>query len=1041
MLDIERSQSTSQPSSLSQWLYQAIQEPGVRLRIRLRGNNLHVLCEGSQTPEVDRLLPRLISALKTKAVSFQRFFRNTEDPIYKIILYGRKIGQQRPDWIESIILDRIQTPPPPLEPAYPHESPTADPQPPALPISNENLARTGTPEAIARYLSESMSHLGVAVKVLIQKLPDRDDRLPLKRLWVICSCHYSPDASLIAEPIAQQLRDLELEGFKEAILRAQVRGEETPDWMLQVDLTRRSVMLREWGRWGDVKSIQCLLESGLKQRNIKLGTVFKNQTLHIFASWHEDNLTPEIPSDRHSAPPRAEVVGAIAPILKDLSPQGILTAKIYGLKAESEMLVLSSASELEQLGDRDFDPAQLTPVWVHELELPAAREANLALSVFTLARQKHPQALTFLLQRLLNPDIEGRLATGGIRVKLCIKDRLLHVMTEAVVCPRQTLVANKIESLLNELQIEALAGARIYGRRSGQSSPLWSYGIDFEGKAQLSEQKRSPDREKTKFFFPISSPADLSDVSVPLSPQSTSVPPTGSAWRQRCQILFQATQLFIPLSDRFDLQGEETTALTPNSTNQRQQPRIGFSMAAFWLAIGCFFALQVDGGLTRWLAGQEPMAELTGGLEINGDRDLSLATEIWQEEDRANTESEGQTEAEIRVWEEKEAQKAAMLAVARLPASLSFNNTLLDEKLALYRERVKRWGTPDILIVGSSRALRGIDPTILQAEFSSHSLDSPPSPVTSPSTTNNQQPTTNNKIDIFNFGINGATAQVVHLLLKQIFTPEELPKLIIWADGARAFNSGREDLTYEAIATSQGFRQLKRGKFPGSETPTETEAIWQFSLASLSEDMTLGYHALNDWFGDALGEFSGVYAQRDRLKESLSIQFTARIPSVEDLHLDLWETTPSVAAREPIEPDGFLPLSVRFDPETYYLNHPKVAGIHDRDYSSFTIFGSQYDAFRQLMSYLNRQQVELVFVNLPLTNEYLEDPIRSQYEEEFQEQMQSASQTYNFEFLNLVRQWQTDYDYFSDPSHLNRYGAYQVSVFLSRSLLTMNNEQ
>ncbi|MEA5471134.1 hypothetical protein [Spirulina sp. 06S082] len=1007
MLDIERSPNKLQPSSLSQWLYQAIQEPGVRLRIRLRGNNLHILCEGSQTPEQELLKTRLVSALKTKAVSFQRFFRNTEDPIYKIVLYGRSIGKQRPDWIESIVLDRIQTPPP----AADSQLPTPDsPTPPALPISNEDLARGGTPEAIARYLSESLSHLGVAVKVLIQKLPDDGDRFSFKRLWVICSCHYSPDASLIAEPIAQQLRDLELEGFKEAIIRAQVQGEETPDWMLQVDLTRRSVMLREWARWGDIQSIECLLENCFQHRDIRINTVLKDKTLHIFSSWREDLPASEV------APAREEVVSAIAPLLQELSPQGIETAEIYGLKTpESEDFIPEDAAllNLEEFPDR--------PIWVHWLELPAAKDPQLALSTLLLAQQKHPEALNFLLQRLLNPDVEGRLATGGIRIKLCFKDRLLHIMTEAVVCPRQTLVAPKIEELLEKLKIDDLAGARIYGRRSGQSSPLWSYGIDFEEAKRFQagtwqQTKPSSNPSSKPLFFPVSPPPDGSVVA-DASPASVAPLQGWQVWRSRLQTIFNATQFFAPLPSQ-----EAKSSLT--QTPVSYPSKTSFPAALTWLAIGCFLAIQIDWGLMRWLTQHNAISGAIANVEEFGDRGGGLEGL----EEGLETKPLPGLETKPNESEEKEAQKAAMLAVARLSSS-SFNNTLLDEKLALYRERVKRWGAPDILIVGSSRALRGIDPTVLQKEIGKRELgngeeatgnseDSPPIP--------------GDRIDIFNFGINGATAQVVHLLLAQILNAEELPKRIIWADGARAFNSGRQDLTYEAIASSRGFRQLKQGKFPGSETPMEES--WEFSLANLSENLTTGYQDINHWFGEALGEFSGVYAQRDRLKDALSIQFTARIPSVEDLNLDLdiWETTPSVFAREPIDTDGFLPLSVRFDPETYYLSHPKVAGIHDRDYSSFNILGSQYDAFHKLMSYLANQQVQVVFVNLPLTHEYLQDPVRSKYEEKFQEQMQIATEQYNFDFLNLAQRWQTDYDYFSDPSHLNRYGAYQVSVFLAR---------
>ncbi len=68
---------------------------------------------------------------------------------------------------------------------------------------------------------------------------------------------------------------------------------------------------------------------------------------------------------------------------------------------------------------------------------------------------------------------------------------------------------------------------------------------------------------------------------------------------------------------------------------------------------------------------------------------------------------------------------------------------------------------------------------------------------------------------MFNFGVNGATAQVVDLIVRRLIPPEDLPQIVVWADGARAFNSGRVDVTYNAIAVSEGYEQLE-----ASSTPT-----------------------------------------------------------------------------------------------------------------------------------------------------------------------------------------------------------------------------
>ena len=61
-------------------------------------------------------------------------------------------------------------------------------------------------------------------------------------------------------------------------------------------------------------------------------------------------------------------------------------------------------------------------------------------------------------------------------------------------------------------------------------------------------------------------------------------------------------------------------------------------------------------------------------------------------------------------------------------------------------------------------------------------------------------------IDAFHFGINGATAQVVDFMLRHVLKPSELPKLILWADGSRGFNSGRDDATFGVIADSPGYK-------------------------------------------------------------------------------------------------------------------------------------------------------------------------------------------------------------------------------------------
>ncbi|WP_017302963.1 hypothetical protein [Spirulina subsalsa] len=967
---VERKRTTQQAASLSQWLYQAIAEPGVRLRIRLRGNNLHVLCEASRTPEVGKLLPRLVQALKSQGVEFKRFFRNAEDPIYKVILYGRPVGQQRPAWIEPIILERLQLKIEPHDPSPLLDARSASPEPltgGALLISNETLARTGSPEAIARYLSESLAHLGVSVKVLTQKLPHPESPAEegAKRLWIICSCHYSPDASLIAEPIAQQLRDLELVGFKEAIIRSQVQGESTPDWVLSVDLTRPEEMLREWARWGDLKSIEHLLNQSLEAQEIHVRAILKETTLHIFSCF------TSLVGRSEPCPPQSSTVEQIERLLKGFQPQGITAATLYGFTRPDLGIFQDEASSLDLGRLRD------TPVWVHWLHLPAAYDPDLAPSTIALARQRHLDALGFLLQRLLNPDLEGRLATGGIRVKLCFKQDLLHIMTEAVVCPRQGFVAHPVEKFLRKVQISGLVGARIYGRRAGQTAPLWSYALDFQ-QHSAGVGETPPQFSPSTVTVPTQGLPQEASLSHPfdLAP-SASDSALKQALRDTCSLLKSvlcATKLTVDTQNNLDgwRQGSE-------------RDNRGIYEGIIWGMVGLLLMFQVDWLAGRWFFQQRPLA----GLCV--ERPCAVEGDLIAE----------------RPTGEQSAVQEAILAAAR-SSNASFNNRLLDEKLALYQQRVRQSGVPDVLIVGSSRALRGVDPAVLRQALAQEGPK---------------------ELDIFNFGINGATAQVVDLMLRRILAPEELPKLIIWADGARAFNSGRPDITYNAIASSDGYRTLS--PHPPRSNRVHSRAMPRIQLPNVNQAIARNYRNFNQWMSEGLGEFFTLYPHREELRDLLQDQLTHPLPTVADLNIDPLDLE-TVAGQEPITPDGFLPLDLRFDPNTYYLSHPRVSGAYDSDYDSFGLYGPQDVALRNILTTLEKHQVKLVFVNLPLTNEYL-DPIRSQYEQQFHDHMTRLTQDYNLIFLDLAQHWGSEYDFFSDPSHLNRYGAYQVSRYLAHN--------
>lgn len=1015
MLDVEQPAQKDRPSSFAQWAYDAIGLPGVCLRVRLRGNNLHILCESRQSLEAQIVVNRLIEALKGSS-GVGGFPVDPGNPVYQVIIYGRIVGQPRPDWIKQIRIKSLNSNDHQAFGASEGEAMEDVTQETALLISNASLARSGSPEAIARYLSETLSPLGVSVKVLIQNLRGgvankQQDTASLsqvdvpRRLWVVCNSNYSPDPSLLAEPVVEQLRSLQIKGFRDAAICSQVSGEASPEWMLRVDLTPPEEMLKEWARWGDVQAIAKILNQALSKSRLEVRAVLKDVTLHLFCN--------VIAAKSTVVPDQQTAVSAIGRVLELIAPQGIQAATVYGVKSP---LRTNKAPILEQE----------TPVWVGWLNLPAASNPARRELPYALAKQGHQDAITFLLQRLLNPDLDRRLATGGIHLKIRRKQDLLHIMSEAPVCPPQAQVGLPIARFLRQLAIPEIAGVRVYGRRAGATSPSWNYGADFVHRQRLVPEATPEFAASDTYINELIAPTgeavlrpDLTKEDLHRQAQKT----IGVIQRWLCY-----SQLFVPIDENQDL--ASVTRHPPTKSFSFSQ---GVKVAIVWATLGLLLTLQTDWLLGKWVRRQAQFSAMLPSATTNQTSpqpislpQLSLRKDGSPGSDNFNASGftrEGRRSVIVNENGEKSSSPkrgngsvAAILAAHS--SNPSFNNPLLNEKLALYQQRLLQSGPPDVLILGSSRALRGIDPLALQEAVADQGY---------------------RNVEVFNFGINGATAQVVDLLVRRLLTPEQLPKLIIWADGARAFNSGRVDATYNAIATSEGYQQLNAGTFlnavnvknrrsknaagANQATGNKFQPLTFLSNASVS---------LGQWLNQSLANISSTYPQRDQLKSLLQEQFATilqQVPLPQNPSNAASQT--SLLGGESIDFDGFLPLSVRFNPASYYKQHPRVAGDYDNDYESFQLSGKQDSALESLLQYTKAQNINLVFVNLPLTNDYL-DPVRLEYEEQFQRYMHASAAQKGLIFRDLSQMLLTKHDYFSDPSHLNRYGAYQVSNQLAQ---------
>ncbi|MBW4495555.1 MAG: hypothetical protein KME26_21215 [Oscillatoria princeps RMCB-10] len=410
------------------------------------------------------------------------------------------------------------------------------------------------------------------------------------------------------------------------------------------------------------------------------------------------------------------------------------------------------------------------------------------------------------------------------------------------------------------------------------------------------------------------------------------------------------------------------------------------------------------------------------------------------------------------------ARQASEGAGAPIFSYPTLGSTLLDKQLELYLRYLEVYGPPDILIVGSSRSLQGVDPVILRDGLASNGYAD---------------------LKIFNFGINGATAQVIDLLLREILTPEQLPRMIVWADGVRAFNSGRADRTYKAIVASPGYQRLSGGIRPALQPPgSRPEPAAPATLVEPAAPATLvepgpaappepavpaspepavpaspepGRPIIdpinfrpqvpaapgNSATGTARFSLVANYQQARDSATSFPIDFSSFSPgpffrgSLAERIAAGGQPDPKPAAAKiglserDVALTGFNPISTRFNPATYYDRFPRVPGEYDGDYASFSLEGEQSVALLSVVDVAKSQNIPLVVVNLPLTKEYL-DPLRLQCEREFQDRMQRLAQQEGFIFRDLSGRWLSQNDYFADPSHLNRFGAEAVAKQLAQ---------
>ncbi len=369
-------------------------------------------------------------------------------------------------------------------------------------------------------------------------------------------------------------------------------------------------------------------------------------------------------------------------------------------------------------------------------------------------------------------------------------------------------------------------------------------------------------------------------------------------------------------------------------------------------------------------------------------------------------------------------------SVPPVQSSPTFGSAQLDRQWQRYRQYTQQHGVPDVLIIGSSRALQGIDPVVLQQTLEQHGYP---------------------RLSVYNFGINGATAQVKDWLLNTLLANDPLPRLIVWGDGSRAFNNGRRDQTFRNIVSSPGHRQLLTGIHPVRARSTDW-LLGQICIDALTLPLapvvatadassttiaaaTRSTAALPRPVAPSMGTPSGIDPAAPTTLRPVSASVPLpQFPCQQPIKVVMRPDTPLPAPSLPPEALGFQTVSNEFHPRQYFQRYPRVPGTFDGDYLNFSLGGAQAQATDRVIRFAQQRQIPLVIVNLPLTNHYL-DYTRSEYERRFRQYMQRLAQTRSFTFVDLgAVPTLRENVYFADPSHLNRAGAIAVAQELGRAI-------
>jgi hypothetical protein len=657
--------------------------------------------------------------------------------------------------------------------------------------------------------------------------------------------------------------------------------------------------------------------------------------------------------DPHDAPTQLSLPASPLPAL----PEELLGLKLANTKQKDDCLYLYSQEQhsdcatkiLEAIAPstQDLQSSVLYAegirrlklhghFWALGVDLPIAESASIAAALIASLRGKLPQ----------------------VKLKLLLQNHCLNLLCETRAAKLQAEMALPILDALRNLKAaEYFQSVTVSNRTIGQKKPNWSFEIDL-----LAIGSPVSEAENNSIF---------DDLSLQIDEIIEESPDLDLATQEHWWTNYQ--KLAHDLSDRLMVILQPVIQLEwlgKKNTHATGEP-ISLPIGLISLAIGLGTTFTIDRLLSYQTQANLAPAPTT---TITNSEPNYLASGL----------ASGKSAKDIAKIEDK--------------PSPNFNIAALNEKLVLIDWHItQKQRSPDVMIVGSSRALRGIEPSALEQALAKKGYKN---------------------ISAFNFGIDGATAQVVNIQITQILERPQLPKMIIWADGLRAFNSKRSDITYDEITASVGYKQIQ-------------EKLKNQGNAPIAQNFTTPLaDSSSNPITQAIAQVFSTSNQRQEVRNSVIKNFDRNTQALSNSESLIAANAPKTA--NILDPKGFVSFDVTFDPNTYFQKYPQVPGDYDLDYRNFETNGSQFDAFNNVVEFCQRNNIQLVVLNMPLHETYL-DAIRQTYEATFNTRMEELAKREGFVYLNLASSLATQSALFSDPSHLNKQGAIAIAQAIAQN--------